>query len=258
MRTMLRPWRTILNLWLEAVAFLTPIPLRIAETSNVERLQQSAVCFPMVGLVMGCCLALVDMLCLRVFPVSLASLIVVVAGFLCSGSLHLDGWVDTWDGLASGRERHRQLEIMRDSRIGTMGALALVVLVLVKWTVLESLVGQSRIWALITMPAVGRASVLWLGYRLRYASGAHGIGELFAGGVSRRTVLLGWLTVWLVTSVGWGWWSCGLVICSLVWCEGLCRWYRHSVGGITGDLFGAGIEGLEMWWLLLVSWMVSW
>lgn len=96
------------------------------------------VCFPLVGLFMGGVLAALAWL-LRGLPADLGAFVLLLAMTLLTGALHLDGVADSADGLYGVQDTERRLEIMRDSRVGAMGAVALVLVVLLKWILLKAL-----------------------------------------------------------------------------------------------------------------------
>ena len=114
-----------------------------------------------MGLIIGLILAILYGVLSPFIPIMPLMLIIVVAEFLITGGLHADGLMDTSDGLFSGRERERKLEIMKDSRIGSFGVVAFVFVTLLKWQLLASIPSAEFIpMALIMMPLMSRWSMV--------------------------------------------------------------------------------------------------
>ncbi|HQJ31558.1 MAG TPA: adenosylcobinamide-GDP ribazoletransferase, partial [Syntrophales bacterium] len=111
---------------LAAFQFLTTIPLPGGKGTGEGDIAGSLPFFPVVGLLIGMAAAAGDFVFSLLFPPGVAAVLTVLLLVLITGGLHLDGLADTADGIFSVRNRERMLEIMRDSRIGTMGVLAVV------------------------------------------------------------------------------------------------------------------------------------
>ena len=108
--------------------FLTRLKL-VNQTEWDIYFGKSVVTFPLVGLVIGAFMALIYWLLVPYIPITLLALLLVVFEFLFTGGLHADGFMDTCDGLFSGRDRERKLEIMKDSRVGSNGVVGFVFLI---------------------------------------------------------------------------------------------------------------------------------
>src|SRR6266481_795395 len=162
-----------------AVQFLTRLPVSRVLNSSESELGKAAAFFPLVGVVVGAGAALVFALLQRVLPVPEAVLCAIVFAAFITNGFHEDGLADTFDGFGGGWTKDRVLEIMRDSRIGTYGTLALVFLVLGKLTFLSSL-PQGQIWRwMIVAHTAARWTTLPLCAWLPYAR-AEGHGKLVA------------------------------------------------------------------------------
>lgn len=227
--------------------FLTAFPfLWPPGDDEGECLRRAPSAFPLVGLVLGLCAAGLAWVFLRLFPAAPSAALVVSALALFSLGLHMDGLTDCADALMSpGRSRERALEVMKDSRIGAHGAMALVLLLLIKFGALASLAPDTLIWTALAMPVAGRAAMLFPMTLLPYAR-AEGLGKAFGIDRPRRTLAfgivftvgclwlcLGWrggiaaLALWLATALGWVW------------------FLRRRLGGATGDCYGASCELAE-------------
>jgi adenosylcobinamide-GDP ribazoletransferase len=174
-----------------------------------------------------------------------------------TGGLHEDGLADCADGFAGGREPARVLEIMRDSHIGTFGALAVVFAVLLKYTVLASLGERELVRSLIVAPLLSRWLVLPLAMVTRPAR-PDGLGRTFAGHVGVAQVLVSAFPV--VVIGGWLFQVPFLVLAAgATGAVGVFGWYCHRrIGGITGDCLGAAIQFAEITTYLLVLVLAEW
>lgn len=168
-----------------------PVPARWSQGLEIDQYERGIVTFPLVGFLLGAIAGLV-MLALHAWcGLPLAALFAVLALALLTGGFHLDGLADTCDGIFSARRRERMLEIMRDSRLGTHGGLALIFVLVAKVFVISELAlrGTSMLAALAAACAVARGMSVLLMYRQRYAR-EQGLGNVFIGKVTfRQTVI---------------------------------------------------------------------
>lgn len=228
----------MLRHFLLAIQFLTrlPVPRRLATTE--EELGRAAAFFPLVGIIVGGGAATVFVLTKRVAPLSVAVLLAIgFAAFITSG-FHEDGLADTFDGLGGGWTRDRALEIMRDSRIGTYGSLALIFLILGKYTFLTALEPR-QIWRwLIVAHAASRWTVLPLCMWLPYAR-VEGQGKLVARQINLSALVVGSVTFLLILILlPWRIALVTLIVTAItVLFSGL--YFKRRLGGITGDCLGA-------------------
>ena len=163
-----------------ALQFLTRLKIVNQTEWSVEDFGKSVVAFPYVGLIIGLILALLYGILSPFIPLVPLMLILVIAEFLITGGLHADGLMDTSDGLFSGRERERKLEIMKDSRIGSFGVVAFVFVTLLKWQLLTAIPTAEFIpMALIMMPLMSRWSLV-LSIRSYPYAREQGMGAAFA------------------------------------------------------------------------------
>src|SRR6185369_2088474 len=125
-----------MRLFLVAFQFLTIVPLPFAVRCEQEDLGRSMSFFPLVGLALGALLAGADFLLAPLLPRGVADLVLIVLLSVVTGGLHLDGLSDVCDGLAARGSRQRFLEVMKDSRVGAVGALSLVLALGLKYQAL--------------------------------------------------------------------------------------------------------------------------
>src|SRR5258706_10534987 len=165
--------------FLIAVQFLARLPVPLVLHNSEAELGKAAAFFPLVGVIVGGGAALVFALLQRVLPVPAAVLGAILFAALITNGFHEDGLADTFDGFGGGWTKDGVLEIMRDSRIGTYGTLALIFLVFGKLTFL-SVLPQGQIWRwLIVAHSSARWTILPLCAWLPYAR-VEGQGKLVA------------------------------------------------------------------------------
>ena len=171
------------------LSFITrlPVPRRWSQGLDFEHYSRGIITFPLIGLLLGAISGLVFMVLQAWCGAPLAALFSVLVLVLMTGGFHLDGLADTCDGVFSARSRDRMLEIMRDSRLGTHGGLALIFVVLAKILVLSELAlrGESILASLAAACAVSRGTAALLMYRHRYAR-EEGLGNVFIGKIDGR------------------------------------------------------------------------
>lgn len=243
------------KLLLASLQFMTrlPIPERYTQTLTLEDYPRGIVTFPVVGLVVGIITALVFAMLQSALGPLLASVFAVLSGAAVTGAFHLDGLADTADGVFSARTRERMLEIMRDSQIGTNGALALIFHLLLKIVVIYQLatIGAVVYSALIAGPIIGRGLNVLLMYRQTYARES-GVGNIYIGKISQRDLFLTLLISALLLLLLLGFQAIVPVAFSLIFVVGY-RWFiQHKLGGQTGDTLGAAIELLDLIFILLI------
>jgi len=206
--------------------------------------------FPVVGLLLGFTLYGLSGLFERVtqgeWPEG-TGVLLVISGTILTRGLHLDGLSDWADGFWGARRRDRILTIMKDSHLGVFGGLALLCVLLTKWVCFSRLVETgSQNW-IIAAYIVSRTMQVDLAAAHPYARPEGGKGEPFiAGARPRHLALTMIIAVILLLS------ACGLhpkwpVIMAAEWiiARSFGTWCRARIGGITGDLLGAGSEIVE-------------
>jgi adenosylcobinamide-GDP ribazoletransferase len=231
---------------LAAIQFLTIIPFPKSFVSGEKDLEKSVTFFPIVGLLIGLIIAAIDYVIGFILPPYPASAITVIALTGISGGLHMDGLADTADGFFSARPRDKILAIMRDSRTGVMGVIAVVFLILLKFSLLISLALPYRFGIIMLMPLAGRCSLVIMMTALPYVRSEGGLATVFGGGKTSVNVL--WVSAFLVVA---GWISLngiGLAACffSLIGAVLFSLYCFRKIGGYTGDTLGALCEITEI------------
>ncbi|GGG11620.1 adenosylcobinamide-GDP ribazoletransferase [Paenibacillus abyssi] len=255
--------------FITALQFLTrlPIPLHIAFTNETTR--RSVVFFPFAGLLIGLLVTSSGAVLQHLLPALPAAVMMLAVWVALSGGLHLDGWMDTADGVLSHRSRERMLEIMKDSRVGAMGVIAGVLLLLLKFALLSAQLEQQLSWIvmghLIAIPVWSRLAMAMAMVGWRMARGSEGMAGLF-GGVGTRhlmgscaVTLTAILTVYLLMGMSPGaamFYLVAAFIITIIASWGMGWWLNRKLGGLTGDTYGAINEAVEVVLLIaLAIWM---
>jgi adenosylcobinamide-GDP ribazoletransferase len=235
------------------VAFMTRLPLRGAAKAS-GALVQASWAFPVVGALVGAGGAFVywaaAALGLAGFP---AAALAIAATMLLTGCLHEDGLADTADGFGGGRDRAAKLAIMRDSRLGTYGACALALSLLLRWSALAAVATPSAAaLALIAAHAAARAvlpAFMWALPAARSDGLAVDAGRPSLYGAASAGVI-GMAVLGLALGP-----SAGLVAVALAAAEGalLARLAMRQIGGQTGDVLGALEQAVEIAVLLTAA-----
>ncbi|MDQ1278395.1 MAG: Adenosylcobinamide-GDP ribazoletransferase [Thermodesulfobacteriota bacterium] len=231
--------------FLAAIQFLTIIPMPGGQTIRDTDIESCVRFFPVVGLLIGCLVALCDHCISGLFPSLPAAVLTVLALLIITGGLHMDGLADTADGVFSVRARERMLAIMRDSRIGAMGVLAMVFIIALKIAALVPLPLPQRLAILVLMPIGGRFAMLLMLTALPYARKDGGLATLF---ITRRSWLNPVFAIIFLGASGWfvGAWMGLVATLAAVVAAGLVSWYIYlKLGGFTGDTIGAASEITE-------------
>ncbi|MEL7029573.1 MAG: adenosylcobinamide-GDP ribazoletransferase, partial [Pseudomonadota bacterium] len=213
---------------------------------------------PLVGALVGGLSALVFLCAQTLFPVTIATLLAIAAGLIVTGAFHEDGLADTFDGIGGGLTRRKALEIMKDSRLGTYGTLALIIALALKASALLTLAPAVILAGLIAGHGLSRLSSVLVIATSRYVR-EEGTGKPVAGAVSRCSLVIA-LTTGGAIVAGW----CALQPANaLLWAgSGLLAghvlmrlFFEPKLGGYSGDTLGAVQQASEIgFYLGLAAW----
>ena len=227
-----------MNSFLIGLQFLTRIHLVRQTVWTAEDFGRSTRFFPLVGLVLGICYALAAWLLLYAFGMrSLTAALLLILPLLLTGGLHADGFMDTADGVFSGRDRARKLEIMKDSRVGAFGVVSFVMLMFVQFALLSDMAWPLLVPALFVMPIIGRLAMVLAVACFPYAR-EDGMGKTFADMADRSTVVIAALTT-AVLVLPWGVLATAALVLGTLFALLFCRMMTNILGGVTGDVYGA-------------------
>ena len=236
------------------IQFFTRIPIRIQVPASESDFAKGVKWLPLVGLLIGGILAGSHTLCAPYFNALTLSTGAVFFEVFLTGGLHLDGLADSFDGLYSNRGKERVLEIMKDSRIGSNGALALIGLILFKVALLSNLDASSRSLVLLFMPVISRFGIAYCSWISVYAR-ENGMGQFFIGNVSGKQVL----TALIVTAFILGIFPTAYIVLvgGVFFSYLYVKHVSKIIGGMTGDTLGASIELNELVqlpiWIMVMS-----
>jgi len=239
--------------FITALQFLTIFRVRKIHDIAENDLARSMVYFPFIGFLIGFILVNADKaMALVAIPQAVSSFLVIVLGVLVTRALHVDGLADTCDGLMGGHDHASRLAIMKDSRLGTAGAIGIVSVLIMKYLCLNNLYEIERVAALLTAPALGRWSQMFMVFKSDYGR-ENGMGRAFVGhlrssGLTAATVLAAGLSAFVVVR---------LDLRSVLLCVSLLgsvlvltligkRYLAAKLGGVTGDSIGAMNEMSEV------------
>jgi len=234
---------------LHAVQFLTRIPIQLDNRFSQAHLRSAVRYYPLVGAGVGALCAVVLWLATTVLPLSISVLLAIAFGLLLTGAFHEDGLADTFDGIGGGVDRTQALTIMKDSRVGTYGALALITMLVLKATVLIELGVVLACVALPVMHGLSRLSAVLVIASSHYVRD-HGTGKPVADGVSLAELCIAGATVLIL--LGWLGFIVGLkaifitLIVAFVGHAILRVIVERKLKGYTGDTLGAVQQSTEV------------
>jgi adenosylcobinamide-GDP ribazoletransferase len=240
--------------------FLMGVPVHRGSSSpTTYELGRSMAWFPLVGLVLGSILALVDYALAGVLAGSVVNALLIVLLVVLTRGLHQDGLADCLDGLAGGRTPEERRAIMRDPRIGAIGATGLILALGLRYAAFTALPVSDRMPLLICMPALGRWSMVVAARSAPYGRVEGGLGKAFLDELSAWEVVVATLVLfaagtWLLSAVAM---SVVLLIGSAL-AVGWATFGKRYFGGMTGDTLGALNEVTEVAFLLAAPVVVAW
>lgn len=243
--------------FLFALTFLTRIPVPIQLKYNEELAAKSMGYYPLVGMIIGIILVLLDKILSLVFPLNIVNVMLLLVLVYLSGGLHLDGFMDTMDGIFSGRNREKIMDIMHDSRVGSFGVIAFFLLFLLKFNSLTVISGVIRIPTLILMPTISRWFIVFIAYNYPTAPSSK-LGKSFAIYLTRKQVFLSslWVVVIIIVLNYYFqfsyYFSFILLIIPLILVVFFTNSINKKIGGMTGDIYGAINEITEVLVLLIL------
>lgn len=239
------PWWGPLAL---GVGFLTIAPAPAVPVTPAVAGRAVAL-FPLVGAVIGLLLGGLGLLLDRVLPPGPAAALILAAGGALTGGLHLDGLMDTADGLAGGRTPERRLAIMRDSRLGAMGAIAGILIILVQFACLAELTGQSRLLALVAALTASRWAMLAALAAFPPAR-PNGLGATFHSAATPAVAIAGTLVAIAVALLTRPLGPYALLAAAALALL-LGQFLTRRLGGLTGDGYGTVAVAAEAMALLI-------
>jgi len=228
-----------------ALSFLTAAPVGRRDPVTEQELRRGVVFFPVVGALVGALTGVVAWGAVLVLPAPVAAILGVAAGIGATGALHLDGLADTMDGVGASLAGDDPTPAMADPRLGTWGGAALVFDLLLKVSVISSLVATDGFpWEVVAAGTLGRMSIVALALAVPYAGPEHGAGG-WTRGLDRPRCLVAvgiGVAICVVTA---GSRSVAMILAAAAVSVPVAVWSSRHVGGMRGDSFGAAAESSE-------------
>ena len=244
--------------FLAALKFLTIMRLPWPKAMPRE-LGWSTVYFPVVGVIIGLILAGLNWLLGLVLPSAIVRVLLIICLVMLTGALHLDGFVDTCDGIAGLKTPKERWEVMHDSRVGAFGVIGACCLLLVKYISLNSVPEPLMTMTLVLMPVISRWVMVYAIFAYPYARPS-GLGKAFKPGTDWQRFTLT-TVITLMVATGLAWWAgvayffvAGLVIMFVIWViiMVMATYMKHKFAGLTGDTYGAINEVSEVFVLIFI------
>ncbi|WP_299813705.1 adenosylcobinamide-GDP ribazoletransferase [uncultured Jannaschia sp.] len=218
-----------------AAMLLTRLPVRGTPSA---RAADAAWAWPVIGLLVGFVAAACGWLVWGFGATqAVAAAVTVAVSVLLSGALHEDGLADTADGLWGGGDRARRLEIMRDSRIGTYGTIALVLSLMLRWSLVATALMQGQFFAVVVTAALVSRAPMAVAMRWLPAARADGLSRGTGRPPARATYMAAGLAIGALALHGAHGLLAGALVVAALW--GLGHLARTRIGGQTGDVLGA-------------------
>ena len=240
-----------MRLYFIALQFLTIIPLPFSLHFEERDLGRSMALFPLVGLTLGAFLAGTDFILSPWLPRQVCDLLLIAFISAITGAIHLDGLADVCDGLAARGGRERFLAVMKDSRVGAVGVVGLMLGLLLKYQALLHIPLEQKRDALLFFPLLARFSQVQMTAGAVRAR-ADGLGSTFISGAgTMQFISAGVITLagaWLLLNLR-GIYCC-LILYLFTW--GLKWWFHRRLGGVTGDIIGCASELNEILCLIIL------
>jgi len=236
-----------------ATALLTRVPMPITDAAMPQALARAQRAFPLVGAVIGLAIGLVDLALLKLsVPALAAAALALGAGAALTGALHEDGLADVGDGFGGGKDRGAKLAIMRDSRLGSYGALVLLVGFAARLSALASLPVAVIVASLVAAHALARAAMPVLAATLPFARD-DGLGKS-AGrpepGIAAMAVIIAAVIALLCLPAKTALLAV-MIAAAAAAAVAVLAW--RQIGGVTGDVFGAAEQVAETAVLVLLA-----
>ncbi len=236
---------TIIKQFIAALQFLTIFRITNKIDLDPKDFSASLAFFPLIGLLLGTLLAVTGYLFLKPFPASVAGALMCAFYVFLTRGLHLDGIADVFDALGSHKPKEQMLQIMKDSHIGAIGVIALVLVLILKSSGFGILIQSESFKFIALVPVLGRFSLHVLAAFSHYARPEGGLGEGFVGEKARAYLLPSALITVLASIFLAGFAGLLLTIAITLLALFFVIFFKRALGGVTGDVLGFQIEIAE-------------
>lgn len=244
--------------FIAVLQLLTTIPSPI-DTGIDNEIHKGIKYFPLVGFILGLIYYTLSHFLIDFIELPILSVIIVVSHIFLTGALHLDGLADSFDGLYSYRSKDRILEIMKDSRIGTNGAVSLIVVIILKVILVYYVLKNVNTSALLIMPVIGRYAQVIVCFKSKPAREG-GMGAVFIGKVRTVDFLTAGLITFIVILLSFfienrysTMYYLSFIPFLFVFIFLYKRHVYRKIDGLTGDILGAVCELTEVLFLMFAA-----
>ncbi len=236
-----------MNSFLLGLQFLTRLTINRNVDWSEKSCGKSVKFFPLIGAVLGIFYVVAGYIIYYILPSfnfslsnNLTGFIFLILNIFLTGALHCDGFVDTMDGILSGRKPERILEIMKDSRVGAHGATCLILLLIGKFVMFSDLNGYTAMIALFLMPIIARYCMTFAVIKFPYAR-PQGLGKAFHQYSNDKDLLFPLIFTFLLCAA-LGEIACIVLVITAFIMFLFTRYISNLLGGLTGDVYGATAE----------------
>jgi adenosylcobinamide-GDP ribazoletransferase len=233
-----------------AFQFLTIFPTIIRRMFTSQEMGRAVAWFPLVGIVLGLLLYSVNCSARIIFPDSVSAALTLFAWVIFTRAFHLDGFMDTCDGLFGSFTPERRMEIMKDSRMGAFGVVGGVLVLLTQYSAIASSVNLFSAFLLAT--TLGRWASSLVIYSFPYAR-EDGLGIEMKRNVGIKEVLIATLITGIISWFIYGWLGFILMLGAAVIAFLIALYTMRLLPGLTGDIYGTVTTVVEMLALLFFT-----
>jgi adenosylcobinamide-GDP ribazoletransferase len=233
-----------------AFQFLTIFPTIVKRMFTSQEMGRAVAWFPLVGIVLGFLLYAINYLAELVFPVSVSAALTLFAWVIFTRAFHLDGFMDSCDGLFGGFTPERRLEIMKDSRMGAFGVAGGILVLLTQYSALTS--SSNLFVALILATTLGRWASPLVIYSFPYAR-EDGLGIEMKRNVGIKEVVIATLITGIIGWLVCGWLGLALMLGAGIVAFLIALYTMRLLPGLTGDSYGTVTTVVEMFVLLFFT-----
>lgn len=229
-----------LKIFFTAVMFYTRIPVPASTGYSPENLNKATRYFPLIGYIVGGAGALAFMAAHTLFSVSISVIFLLIVQILVTGAFHEDALSDFCDGFGGGYTKEKILAIMKDSRIGTYGAVALLMLLLSKFVLISSFDVEKIPLIIISAHVISRLNPVFLIFLSNYVadvdkSKSKPVGQKASVSTLVIAVIIGIIPLFFVSLIQFA----AIVLIEFLILLYLRYYIHRHIGGYTGDVLGA-------------------
>jgi len=233
---------------------LTVIPWK--QPIDTEKVGRAVTFFPVAGICIGLILAGFNWIFGMILPQVVVNILLIAVLVLITGAMHLDGLMDTCDGMATHRTPEERLEVMRDSRVGSFGVIGACLVLLLKFILLSNIPVHLMLVTLILVPTISRWTMVYALFAFPYARPS-GMGKTFKQAANwKRLIIATVITLAIAIAL---FQLAGVITMFLVWIVTvvLSIFLKRKFNGLTGDNYGAINEIAEVATLVIIVTFIS-